>query len=300
MLRNQIFEIENCFGEQSGQADHTRLRVYNDRDLLLPVKYVVLPALFDVNVYDIDEGGIATCRWSNSLYVWKSEPATWPHGYEIWHLVPNADGGFMVTKWPTFAPSHDLLDISTVSKIVIKNISVLDDGNLLVLKEVFRLGDGGITHILSVHRPDGSVIQDIILSYNAELSNVAMKSNGNFVYAQVTQYHPDNVCVIQETDKDGRALRNFHLSHVLSGFRSGCKQLFLGDCDRVIFLDGHDKCIFLDCELNFLGVVEIFEQEPVNALDEDLILLNADFDKDTNEMIVSYWSFDVVFLKLTL
>ena len=268
MLHNQIYEVDNCW-DKSGQVENTFLCVYNGQDLSHHVKKILLPPLFSESNDDaVDEGGMATCRWSNSLYVWQSGPSTWPHGSDIWRLVPNADGGFRVMEWPTFAPSDESLDFSSVSRIVINDVSVLDDGNLLVLREVFcSCDEEEVNHILSIHRPDGSVIRDIILSYNAVISNVAMKSNGNFVYAQVTRDLPDD-CVIQEVDKDGKAVRHFHCSHFVSGFHSGCKQLFLDACDRVIFLDGYDKCIFLDCELNFLGEVEILEVEPVNAFNE--------------------------------
>ena len=257
--------------------------------MLCHVKEIVLPSINDL-IYGC---GLATCRLSNSLYVWL-------YASDIWHLVPNGSGGFEVLEWPIYyVPSDDSLDFSAVSYV--QEVSALDDGNLLVLRYVFYLDNDEVDNILSIHKPDGSVIRNIKLSYDAEntniteLSNITMQSNGYFVYAQTTD-NPSFGCIIREADKDGKAFRNFRYSHEVSPSFNAFKHLFLDTCDRVIFLDGYDKCIFLDCELNFLEILQI---KLASEVDWNSVLY-ADFDKDTNEMVVAYWNNDFLFLKLTL
>ena len=279
------------------------MHVYDGWDLTHRIKEILLPSIknFDVYAYEEDEDGMATCRWSNSFYVWKSfdcMPTTWPYDSDIWHLVPNGVGGFEELLWPPYVPQIDSYDFSTVGRIGVSDISVLDDGNLLVLRRVFCLDDG-VDNILSIHKPDGSVIRNMKLSHDAKrsLSNIAMKSNGNFVFAQVADKRGPG-CVIREADKDGNAFRNFHYSRYKWKFPRGCKQLFLDACDRVILLSGCFSFIFLDCELNLLGEIETFEKKPGPG--PDRILVQAEFDKDTNELVTTFWSNRILFLKLTL
>src|SRR5688572_13886803 len=87
-------------------------------------------------------------------------------------------------------------------------------------------------NILSVHSPDGLVIRNMKLLHVGRLSNVAMKSNGNFVYAQLPVINADRsgrpTCIIREVDEDGREIRCFdrlgiHMWHI----NGRLKQLFL-------------------------------------------------------------------------
>jgi len=185
-----------------------------------------------------------------------------------------------------------------VCDVFVNDLSVLEDGNVLVLRSVYCL-DCMRDSVLSIHKPDGSAIRSIKLAYEAQLSNVTMKSNGNFVYAQLVDSRRGE-CVIREADRDGKAFRRFPCFQKLSKFRIGRNQLFLDAYDRVIFHDGCYKFIFLDCELNFLGQVETLEMKVPLARIDDNILMFADFDKDTNEMVVVYWSSEALFLKLTI
>ena len=293
-LHNKTYFVSACMYDEDNESDEFCLQVFEGQDMTHPIKKILLPSLNEFNY----EGGMDTCKWSNSLYVWQSEPSRWPHGSDIWHLVPNGDGGFEVQEWPIYAPSdNSSLDFSAVRRIGVDDVSVLDDGNLLVLRKVFCLDDKEeAENILSIQKPDGSVIRNIKLSYDAQ-TNVTMKSNGNFVYVQVTNER-SGACAIREADKDGKEFRNFHFDLSVTEFCIGGKQLFLDACDRVIFHDGYYKIFFLDCELNLLGEVEILEMKPVSGLGDD-ILEHIHFDKDTNEMIVTYSSNDVLFLKLT-
>ena len=95
-------------------------------------------------------------------------PTTWPDDSDIWHLVPNGFGGFNVLLWPTLSPQDYSWDSFNVDRISVCDLSVHDDENLLVLRlrEVSYLCD----FILSIHKPDGSVIRSIKLSYNAKQS----------------------------------------------------------------------------------------------------------------------------------
>jgi len=295
-LYNQAYFVDPC-DEKGEDSEECFLKVFEVQDLTDPIKKIPLPSLNAFN----DEGGMATCKHSNSLYLWQSFPVTWPEHPDIWRLVPNGDGGFEVLEWPIYyEPSDDFLDVSAVSSIRVADLSVLDDGNLLVLRNVYGHDntEEEVDNILSIHKPDGSIIRSMTLLYDTRLSNVTMKSNGNFVYAQVL----DCLYNILETDKDGKAFRNFRFDRdTTEEVTIGCKQLFLDSCDRVIFHDGSYKLIFLDCELNLLGEIEILQMKLESVLDDyDYTLYHAHFDKDTNEMIVIY-SFDqVLFLKLTL
>lgn len=279
------------------------MQVYDGRDLSHHIKEIPLPS---IKMFG-SEDGMVVCRLSNSFYVWQSsgnKHTTRPYDsyMYIWHLMPNGDGGFEVLQWPTYPPQeYHSWDLCTAIQISVRDISSLDDGNLLVLRSVYHSDCVVDYSILSIHRPDGLVIRNIKLSFNAALSNVAVKSNGNFVFAQ--QY--GSCCIIRETDKDGNTIRTFHYSRSVLDFDVECiKRLFLDSCDRVIFLDGFIKCLFLDCELNFLAEVEFLKMNPGSEPDDedysDFTMVQADFDKYTNEMVVGYWGNDVLFLKLTV
>src|SRR6218665_898031 len=294
-LHNKTYFIDfpsDDEGDEMWEED-TRLRVFDGQDLTHHIKEISLPSLNEVN----DEGGMAICKWSNSLYVWQCAPPTFPPRSDIWHLVPKGDGGIEVLEWPAYDPSYDSLDFMSCDNFI-NDLSVLDDGNVLVSRSLYCV-DCMRDSVLSIHKPDGSAIRSIKLACDAQLSNVTMKSNGNFVYAQLIDNHRGE-CVIREADRDGKAFRCFHCFQRLLEFRVGRKHLFLDAYDRVIFHDGCYKFIFLDCELNFLGQVETLEMQVPLARLDDNILMFADFDKDANEMVVVHESGEALFLKLTI
>lgn len=144
---------------------------------------------------------------------------------------------------------------------------------------------------LSLHTPDGLVIRNVKLSHGANVSNVAMKSNGNFVYAQATA----NYSIIQEVDQDGKEIYNFPWFPPCDF--PGCRRLFVDAYDRVIILSDWYWLTFLDAELNYLEEAEIRDDQEKSFYDN---LLNAVLDEETKEMIIVYREGDVFFVKLTL
>lgn len=142
-------------------------------------------------------------------------------------------------------------------------------------------------NILSVHKPDGLVIRNIKLSQKEDLSNVMMKSNGNFVYSELGD---DGVHIFREIDQDGNEIRNFYWLQKCVHC-SDRMQLFLDSYDRVILQHSPYHLVFLDAELNFLEEVEI------GTLNDEVVMC-TEFDKETDEMIVMYCEWKIVFLQL--
>lgn len=289
-LGNQICFIDGYPEDRDcDNYDYYGLLVYEVPDLDDYTECIRLP-------FTEEPDGMAACEQSNSIYIWV--PST-----DALRLVPDGNGGFEMLHWPAFSLPNNFLGCSrtTDNSHCINSFSVLDDGNLLVKRCVIpkehvqmRLGQRIEEEIvLSVHKPDGSVIRNIELPLICHSSNVVMKSNGNFVYVLLR----DNIVI--EVDQARREIVRYSPRiNRYSELSFAPDRLFLDSYDRVILLENHsfDLCV-LDTELNFLEYVHV---EPTGLRFDNSNFSRASFYKESSEMIIQTSDGCIIFIKLTL